>query len=65
MNPSLNELLPEYENNPFINRLSPAMPMRKALAFLNDPPAFNPEERLYPHICGCNAFTVYAVVSSR
>ena len=48
MNSSLNELLPEYENNPFISRLSPAMPMRKALAFLNDPPAFNPEERLYP-----------------
>src|ERR1019366_9568855 len=40
-------LLPEYRDNPFINRLPPQMSMRQALAFLNDPPAFSPEERRY------------------
>ncbi len=41
-------LLPEYRDNPFINRLPPQMSMRKALAFLDDPPTFLPEERRYP-----------------
>ena len=40
--------LPEYENNLFISRLPRQMSMRAALTFLNDPPSFKPEERLYP-----------------
>lgn len=40
--------LPEYENNLFIQRLPSPMSMRQALAFLDDPPDFKPEERLYP-----------------
>ncbi len=40
--------LPEYEDNLFISRLPPQMSMHRALTFLNDPPAFKPEERLYP-----------------
>ena len=39
--------VPEYENNPFISRLPSQMSMRQALAFLDDPPAFNAEERRY------------------
>jgi hypothetical protein len=41
-------LLPEYRDNPFINRLPPEMSMRQALAFLDDPPAFSTEERRFP-----------------
>lgn len=40
--------LAEYNNNLFISRLPAQMSMRQALAFLDDPPAFKPEERLYP-----------------
>lgn len=39
--------IPEYESNPFISRLPSQMSMRRALAFLDDPPAFNAEERRY------------------
>jgi len=41
-------LLPEYRDNPFINRLPPQMSMRQVLDFLKNPPAFSPEERRYP-----------------
>jgi len=40
--------LPEYDNNLFISRLPSQMSMRQALIFLDDPPAFKLEERLYP-----------------
>ena len=40
--------LPEYEDNLFISRLPPQMSMHQALTFLDDLPAFKPEERLYP-----------------
>ncbi len=41
-------LLPEFRDNPFINRLPPQLSLRDAWAFLSDPPAFSPEERTYP-----------------
>lgn len=40
--------IPEYDDNLFISRLPKQMSMREALTFLDDPPAFKPEERLYP-----------------
>lgn len=46
--PSDSPQLPEYENNLFISRLPSQMSMRRALTVLDDPPAFKPEERLYP-----------------
>lgn len=49
MNPQSNPpLLPEYRDNPFINRLPAEMSTQQALDFLDDPPAFSPQERQYP-----------------
>ncbi|WP_226833955.1 ATP-binding protein [Acidithiobacillus ferrooxidans] len=41
-------LLPEFRDNPFINRLPPQLSQRKAWQFLSDPPEFSPAERSYP-----------------
>lgn len=41
-------LLPEFRDNPFINRLPPQLSQRKAWQFLSDPPEFSPDERTYP-----------------
>ena len=38
--------LSEFGDNLFISRLPPQMSMHQALTFLDDPPAFKPEERL-------------------
>lgn len=49
MNPQSDPpLLPEYRDNPFINRLPAEMSKQQALDFLDDPPAFSPQERQYP-----------------
>ena len=40
-------LLPEFRDNPFINRLPPQLSQQKAWQFLSDPPKFSPEERTY------------------
>ncbi|UTV81124.1 ATP-binding protein [Acidithiobacillus sp. YTS05] len=40
--------MPEFRDNPFINRLPPQLSQRNAWQFLSDPPEFNPEERTYP-----------------
>ncbi|MFT2095625.1 ATP-binding protein [Acidiphilium multivorum] len=48
MNKSSELLLPEYRDNPFINRLPAQMSMREAWAFLSDPPDFSPSDRNYP-----------------
>lgn len=39
--------LPEYRDNPFINRLPAILSPREALLRLNDPPAFDEAERRY------------------
>lgn len=41
-------LLPEFRDNPFINRLPPQLSQQKAWQFLSDPPEFSPAERSYP-----------------
>lgn len=41
-------LLPEFRDNPFINRLPPQLSQRKAWQFLSDSPKFSPAERTYP-----------------
>jgi hypothetical protein len=41
-------LLPEFRDNPFINRLPPQLSQRDAWRFLSDPPEFRAEERTYP-----------------
>ncbi len=46
--PTAPPLLPEFRDNPFINRLPPQLSQRNAWQFLSDPPEFNLEERTYP-----------------
>lgn len=41
-------LLPEFRDNPFVNRLPPQLSQRDAWRFLSDPPDFTAEERTYP-----------------
>lgn len=42
------DLLPEFRDNPFINRLPLQLSRRAAWHFLSAPPGFRPEEREYP-----------------
>jgi hypothetical protein len=41
-------LLPEFRENPFINRLPLELSMREILKALSDPPDFSPDERTFP-----------------